>query len=129
MNRTITTRSEVHFKRRQHGEKKIAEGAAPPPKPRVARISRLMALAIRFDTLIRSGEVRDQADLARLGLVTRARVTQIMSLLNLAPDLQEQLLDLPAAESGRAVVTERKLREIVAELDWGVQRGMWATIG
>jgi len=32
---------------------------------------------------------------------------------------------LPAAESGRAIVTERKLRAIVAELDWGVQRGMW----
>jgi len=39
--------------------------------------------------------------------------------------LQEQLLDLPAVESGRAGVTERKLRQIVAELDWGVQRGMW----
>ena len=128
MKRSITTRSEVHFKRRQHGEKKIVEGAVPPSKPRVARISRLMALAIRFDGLIRSGEVRDQADLARLGLVSRARVTQIMSLLNLAPDLQEQLLNLPAAESGRAVVTERKLREIVAELDWGVQKEMWERI-
>jgi hypothetical protein len=45
--------------------------------------------------------------------------------LNLAPDIQEQLLDLPAAESGRAVITERKLRQIVAELDWAKQRGMW----
>lgn len=63
--------------------------------------------------------------MARLGLASRARVTQIMSLLNLAPDLQEQLLDLPAVENGRAVVTEHRLREIVAELDWGVQWGMW----
>jgi hypothetical protein len=52
-----------------------------------------------------------------------------MSLLNLAPDIQEELLALPAVESGRAVVTERKLREIVAELDWGVQRGMWERVG
>jgi len=51
-----------------------------------------MALAIRFDDLIRRGEVRDYADLARLGHVSRARITQIMNLLNLAPDIQERLL-------------------------------------
>ena len=44
--------------------------------------------AIRFDALIRNKEVSDQAELARLGLVTRARMTQIMSLLNLASDIQ-----------------------------------------
>jgi hypothetical protein len=125
MNRTITTRSEVHFKRRQHGQKTLAEGAVPPSKPRVPRISRLMALAIRFDRLIRSGEVADQAELARLGLVTRARMTQIMDLLNLAPDIQEQLLYLPAIDHGRDAVTERTLRPVVADLDWGAQRAKW----
>jgi hypothetical protein len=59
------------------------------------RISKLMAFAIRFDGLVRSGEVRDYADLARLGYVTRARITQIMNLLNLAPDIQESILFLP----------------------------------
>ena len=125
MNRTLTTRSEFHFKRKQHGRKTLAEGSAPPSRPRIPRIARLMALAIRFDTLIRSGEVSDQAELARLGLVTRARMTQIMSLLNLAPDIQEEILDLPAVDSGRAIITERTLRPVVAELDWGSQRAKW----
>ena len=58
----------------------------------------------------------------------RQSATQALSLLNLAPHLQEQLLDLPAADSGRAVIAERKLRQIVAELDWGVQRGMWEKV-
>ena len=56
-------------------------------------------LAIRFDTLIRNKEVSGQAELARLGLVTRARMAQIMSLLNSAPDNQAEILDLPAIDS------------------------------
>ena len=67
----------------------------------------------------------DQAELARLGLVTRARMTQIMRLLNLAPDIQERLLFLVGAESGRAPITERALRPVAAELDWGAQRVKW----
>src|SRR5262245_57819311 len=67
---------------------------------RVPRVSRLMALAIRIDGLIRSGVVTDQAELARLGLVTRARLTQIMNLLCLAPDIQDQILFLPPSTCG-----------------------------
>ncbi len=66
------------------------------------RVARLMALALRFEQLIREGVVADYAELARLGHVTRARVTQIMNLLHLAPDIQEQvLLFLSAVERGR----------------------------
>jgi hypothetical protein len=67
---------------------------------RIPRISRLMALAIRFDHLIKSGQVADQAELAGLGHVTRARVTQIMNLLQLAPDIQEEILFLPRTVEG-----------------------------
>ena len=87
-----------------------------------------MALAIRFDGLIRDGVVKDQAELAKLGHVTRARLTQIMAFLNLAPDIQEAILTLGPTESGRDPVTERDLRPIVAELDWGEQRKMWAGV-
>ena len=82
-------------------------------------------LAIRFDGLIRDGAVADQAEIARLGHVTRARMTQIMNLLHLAPDIQEQVLDLPLVERGRDPVTERDLRPIAAELDWRRQRRLW----
>jgi hypothetical protein len=87
-----------------------------------------MALAIRFDQLIRDGEVRDLADIARLGHVTRARVTQIMNLLHLAPDIQEAVLALPRVEAGRDPVTERDLRPIAAIVDWRKQRRAWARV-
>ena len=77
-----------------------------------------MALAIRFQDLVDSGTVRDYAELARLGGVTRARMTQIMNLLYLAPALQEQLLFLPPIKR----LNERNLRAVVRELDWNVQR-------
>ena len=55
----------------------------------IPRIARLMALAIRFEGLVREERLRDYAELARLGSVTRGRMTQIMQLLHLAPDIQD----------------------------------------
>jgi hypothetical protein len=62
---------------------------------RVPRVSRLLALALRLDRLVRTGEIADYATLARLGHVSQARVSQILGLLLLAPDIQEALLFLP----------------------------------
>jgi hypothetical protein len=87
-----------------------------------------MALAIRFDRLIKSGEVTDQADLARLGQVSRARVTQIMNLLLLAPEIQEEILFLPRTIQGRDPVRERMIRPIASVLDWRGQREMWEQV-
>ena len=98
------------------------------PAGRVPRGAKLMALAIRLDGLIRDGVVADQAELARIGHVTRVRLTQIMHLLRLAPDIQEQILFLPATERGRDTVTERQLRLIAEVPDWRKQRRMWATM-
>ncbi len=94
----------------------------------VPRISRLMALALRFEGLILRGEVRDYADLARLGYVTRARITQIMNLLNLAPDIQEALLFLPRTVEGRDAIGERDVRRIVSVPHWNRQRKMWTRL-
>ena len=60
-----------------------------------------MAPAIRFDQLIHDGLVSNQADVARLGHVNRARFIQIMNLLNLVPDVHEQILRLPFVEVNR----------------------------
>ena len=70
--------------------------------------------------------VRDQAELAKLGHVTRARLTQIMAFLDLAPNIQEAILTMPMPEDGRDPVTERQVRPVAAELDWGEQRKIWA---
>jgi hypothetical protein len=51
-----------------------------------------MALALRLEKLLATGVVKDFRTLARLGHVSPARISQIMSLLHLAPDIQEALL-------------------------------------
>jgi hypothetical protein len=79
--------------------------------------------------MVRRGEVKDYAELARLGHVTRARVTQIMNLLNLAPDIQEAILFLPAVERGHDPVKEWQVRPIAAEAVWAKQRKRWRTAG
>jgi hypothetical protein len=63
---------------------------------------------------------------ARLGRVSRARVSQIMNLLHLAPDIQAQLLFLPAMETGWAGIILADLQRVTAELNWRKQRKMWA---
>jgi hypothetical protein len=87
-----------------------------------------MALAIRFGELIRSGEVSNYAELARLGGVTGARMTQIMSLLCLAPDVQEEILFLPGTPKGRDRVQLRHLMPIATLSDWRQQRVLWKAI-
>ncbi|MCA9119262.1 MAG: hypothetical protein H6822_22415 [Planctomycetaceae bacterium] len=122
----MTVTKKVHFQSGQHSRQVIHAGDRNDvPAGRVPRVSRIMALAIRLDQLIRDGVVADQAELARLGHVTRARLTQIMNLLSLAPDIQEDLLFLPATERGRDAVTERELRPIAAIPDWRRQKRMW----
>ncbi len=123
----ITIERKVHFGQGRRTRKELREGEATSPAyaGRIPRVSRLMALAIRFDQLIRDGIVADQAELARLGHVTRARLTQIMNLMNLAPDIQEAVLFLPASEREREPITERDLRPIAALEDWQKQRKLW----
>lgn len=129
MNHQLTVTREFHITRRHHGRKQLRDGATPGvPEGRVPRIARLMALAIRCDQLIRDGVVANQSELALFGHITTARMTQIMSLLNLAPDLQEQILFLPRTERGRDVVKETDFRPIAATLDWRKQRRMWAAL-
>ena len=69
--------------------------------------------------------VADYAELARLAQVSRARITQIMNLLHLAPHIQEEILFLPRTSGRRASLSENMLRPITHVLDWRKQRKMW----
>jgi hypothetical protein len=82
-----------------------------------------MALAIEFDRLLRAGQVAGQAELARLGHVSRARLTQIMNLTLLAPDIQEALLFYPRSDA--RTVWLAHLQPIAAVCDWQLQRPLW----
>jgi hypothetical protein len=72
--------------------------------------------------------VQDYANLARLGHVSRARVSQIMDLLLLAPGIQEEILFMEPVVEGDDPVCERQSRAIVAVADWGKQRRMWSSL-
>ena len=124
---SLTVTRTVQFNRVARGRKRIEDAKPKPDVPagRVPRISRLMALAIQMQRLIDEGVVRDYAELARLAHVSRARVTQIMNLLNLTPDIIEELLFLPRVGSGRDPLREHAVRPIAATLDWKKQRRMW----
>jgi len=78
-----------------------------------------------MDQLVRTGEVTGYAELAALGHVTRARLSQIMSLLSLTPDLQEEILFLPRTLKGRDPIQLRYLLPIAAIPDWRKQKTRW----
>lgn len=126
----ITYECEVHFQRRgRGGRREMERGTEPPPlvsEPgRIPRVARLMALALRFEQYVSDGQVRDYAELAQLSHVTRARITQIMNLLCLAPDIQETLLFLPRTVQGRDAIILRDLQPIAVIYDWRKQRALW----
>ena len=100
-------------------QRKTEDTPMPTPLGKLPRVARLMALAIKFDGMLREGVATDYADLARLGLVTRARMTQIMNLLNLAPDIQEQILFSPLIKG----LNERNLRPVVSSIPYSLTDG------
>ncbi len=104
----------------------LRPGHAPEAAPgaNVPRVARLLALAHLWQRRLGDGEVEDYAALAKPAGVTRARVSQIMDLLLLAPDIQEEILFLPGAR-GREPITERHLRPIAATANWREQAEQW----
>ncbi len=123
----LTIQTKVHFRRGRRSRKELRAGEdrKPVSPGRIPRLSRLMALAIRIEDLVRDGILPDYAAAAQLGHVTRARMTQITNLRHLAPDIQEAILFLPPVEHGHDPITERELRAIVAVSDWRKQWKMW----
>jgi hypothetical protein len=84
-----------------------------------------MALALQFEKMLQNGEATDQSSLARTMQITQPRMTQIMNLLHLAPDIQETILFLPRTIKGDDPIHEKMLRPINAEISWQKQRSMW----
>ena len=99
----------------------------PPPQVqgRPPRIARLVALAHKLDALVRSGAI-PYAELARLGHISPARLTQIMVLLHLAPSIQEYILFLSADDA--RFIPELELRKIAREPRWDRQRALFARL-
>ena len=99
----VTIACSLHVCRRNRGRKVIDAGQHESGRVpgRLPRVTRLLALALRFEELLGTGVIADYAALARLGHVSQARITQIMNLLALAPSIQEEILFWPAVARGR----------------------------
>jgi hypothetical protein len=124
----LTAKHKLDFKSGKRTAKTNVETGTQPEQPtlvRLPRITKMMALAIRLDYLIKSGQVTDQAELARVGHVSQARLTQIMDLNLLAPDIQEEILGMSSCQTGTEHLGERDLRPLVSMPCWRKQRQMW----
>ncbi|MGB9407795.1 MAG: hypothetical protein WCA89_09670 [Terracidiphilus sp.] len=117
----VTYTLDFEVRRRSGPQNEDTCRAAEASQHSIPRIARLMALAIRLEGLIREQTLPDYASVARRGRVTRARMSQIMKLLNLAPDLQEQILFTPELPH----LNERNLRPIIRLVDWHEQRRLF----
>jgi hypothetical protein len=94
----------VHFHRQARGRKRLKDKAPEPVVvhgQRIPRPAQLLALAITFEDMIRTGEAKDYAEIARRTGVSRARICQITRLLELPPEIQEQLLSDQTGQGGR----------------------------
>jgi hypothetical protein len=107
------------------------EPPSPPPTfgavRRPARVARMLALAHHLQQAIDNGEIQDRAALARKFGLTRARITHLLNLTLLAPDIQEQVLTLEAVD-GLEPTSERALRDVSCAVEWEEQRRRWGDV-
>jgi DNA invertase Pin-like site-specific DNA recombinase len=120
---TQTKRHRQHGRQQRVNQRQMTEATTRVED--APRITRLMALAVKFEGLIQQSVVKDYAELARLGRVSRARITQIMNLLNLAPDIQEAILFMEGEGPAEQSLRETSVRTLSAEVIWSRQREQW----
>ena len=120
---------EIQFPLHTRSRRNAPEAAETVPEAgRLPRVTRVLAVAIQFREMLRAGEVHDCADLARLGGVSRERISQILKLAWLAPDIQMEVLYFPPVSGVNFPIHERALRVISSHLGWEQQRELWANL-
>jgi len=106
----------------------MSQAAVRAATGRLPRVTQVLALAIQLEEMLRTGEAKDYADLARLSCVCRERLSQIARLNYLAPEIQVELLYLPPTPTGRYPISETALRKIASLLSWADQRLEWTAL-
>lgn len=121
---------EVHLSPGNCGHQQIKRGKKPKhAKPsRLPRITKLMALAIKYEQLLDSGQVSGQDALARLAGIDRSLMSRILRLRLLSPQIQEQLLNLPETTKGREELGLTKLIPLTRIHSWSKQETAFAEL-
>ena len=110
-----------------HGSVDYAAGPPPPAKPRPMRVARMLAVAHALSGMLARPGGPTRREMARALKMTEARLSQLLDLVLLAPDIQEELLFLEV-EPGRDPIPERALRYVVRALAWREQRRRYARL-
>jgi len=116
-----------HPVRGAHGSLEYVEGPPPAPKPRPLRVARMLAVAHALSGILARPGGPTRGEMARALKMTEARLSQLLDLVLLAPDIQEDLLFLEVAP-GRDPIPERALRSVVRPLAWREQRRRYARL-
>ncbi len=119
-----TTVLELSVVREQSRRVRLREDVPDRKRARPLRAARMLAMAHEIERLIAEGAFLDRADAAQKLGFTRARISQLLDLTLLAPDLQERLLTMETTE-GADPITEHGLRVVVAKASWRKQREAW----
>ncbi len=109
----LTVTYKIKAKRRKPEKKPDTPPPVEKPGTRpVSRAARMLALAHYVERLVEQGTVASYAEASRQLGVSRARMTQILNLLNLPPRVQEGLLLVDLH------LSERRVRALVARAEW-----------
>ena len=121
-----TVRYEGALKHRTGRRRAEPDPIAPTAKnpkghPPASRLARMLALAHHVERLVEDGALKDFAEAARRLGYTRARMSQVMGLLHLSPEVQEGIL------SKDLKTTERRVREPALIVHWQCQESRLLT--
>ena len=105
-----------------------ARERAARPKLQPARVARTLALAHALQRRVDCGEFEDYADMARAFGFSRTRITQMMNLTVLAPDIQEEILFLEFPPGEQPLTEEAIHLNVLPEMNWAEQRRRWAAL-
>ena len=116
----MSLKLDIHFAPGTSGHRVLRKGRQPihSKSTRLPRVTRLMALAVKYERLLADGTVASHRELAALAGVDRSQVSTILRFRLLAPEIQEWLLTLPETEKGDDPVGMMELRTIAAIPSW-----------
>ncbi len=120
---SVSIKMKVHFAPGNHNHRVLRKGKQPKhsKSTRLPRVTRLMALALRYERLLEQGLVKNHQELADLAGVERSQISTILRFRLLAPDIQEWLLNLPETEKSKDPIGMIELRSISATPSWEKQ--------
>ena len=123
---------EIQFRLHDTGRRppavSVSSDLSPSGNGRLPRVTQILSLAIYFQDMLVRGDAIDYADLARLGCVSRERMSQVMQLIWLSPRIQREILEFPPARAGRFPISEAAVRRIASTILWAEQEEEWKNL-